>query len=162
MRDAPAISARRRRPGCLIAVGSVALLYVAVQEYRGMQVDAQRALWRARRPQNYSMDVTIVAMAPQPGPNPLTVHGEQGAFADGSECPPRDCPYLPEQLFDAIDRCIWQFPLIPCSADYDPTYGFPTRILHPPCFLVTDCDVGVEIRNFTPLPYLATARRSIL
>lgn len=141
---------RRKPTGCLIALAVAVGLILVMKVVGYVQVAYQRAIWESHAPGSYVLMGRYVANIPPAGKHILTVKDGRGTLEDGWECG-ADCPFLPAHMFDEVQACgIWS-PLMFCSVEYDPTYGFPTDLWTGCMLPASECGESVTVLYFAPL-----------
>jgi hypothetical protein len=96
--------------------------------------------WQAAKPQNYSVSVSGTFFG----------YRQEETVRNGiiiSSTVTNPTKPLIEVMFDSVERCIFKlFGFLTCEVTYDPTYGYPQRLV------VVNLDLGwtYEVSQFIP------------
>lgn len=120
-------------------------------------LDDARRLWAARRPAAYTviMDVGCFCVADATRPVLVSVRGDsvqsRRYVAADSAVPPQYAAWFPtvEGLFARIDSIVAQEPER-LEVEYDPTFGYPTRVAVDYRFGWADDEVTYTARDLQP------------
>jgi Family of unknown function (DUF6174) len=88
--------------------------------------------WRKKGSASYVVTARLTALMPIGGVSVVTVRNGQIVQGVNPMC--RGCkpdtyrPVTVERMFESAVPCSLLFPLWRCSFDYDPDYGYPTRM----------------------------------
>ena len=139
-----------RRKGCLVTLAAALFLCMLVYVSPLLRNEYYRSLWHSKLLPSYRIKTSISSMSVLAGTHTLTVSDGVALIDDQRPCP-APCEIMPETWFEYVKGCVMRFPIVFCSVEYDPQYGFPVAIRQN-CGLsiMSECSSSLRVDEFTP------------
>jgi len=151
----PEKSGRLKR-GCFTVLTLLLVIYVAHAQYLIFPNLIHYQRWRLRGAANYAYTVSKAGLLPpdiQAGRRVVVKDGRVAAVTSVSSSQPAYTADIQtvDAMFNRVYACALLFPLLTCSFEYEPFYGYPTQATVD-CPLPDACSTRTHITDLEILP----------